>query len=62
MAKFKIHFLDYYKMILQKVSFDSRLLKREYLKAVESLGREDVSEFRNWVKANGLIPRLLQKP
>jgi len=40
--------LEYFKMILQKVSFDKSLFRAEYYKALKKLINEEVSELRNW--------------
>ena len=50
----KTSFLDYYKMILEKVSFDRRLLSKEYNKAIQTLQPGEARELDFWLKANGL--------
>jgi hypothetical protein len=40
----KTTYLDYYKIILDKVSFDSNLFSKEYHKALRTLPSEQVSE------------------
>ena len=50
----KTSFLDYYKMILEKVSFDRRLLIKEYNKALQMLQPGEARELEYWLKANGL--------
>ena len=47
-------FLDYYKMILEKVSFDPELMVKEYQKAQNSLGDHEIQDLRSWLEANGL--------
>jgi hypothetical protein len=46
--------LDYYKMILNKVSFDAKLFFKEYQKAVRALQSHEVGDLNNWLKSNGL--------
>jgi hypothetical protein len=46
----KTSFLDYYKLILQKVSFDPVLLKKEYRKAVQRLRPEEADQLRRWLR------------
>jgi len=40
--------LEYFKIILSKVSFDKRLFERELRKAIKSLLEEELNELRNW--------------
>ena len=42
----KKSFLDYYKEILQKVSFDQELFKKELNKALNSIDKEDIQKLR----------------
>jgi hypothetical protein len=51
-------FLDYYKMILDKVSFDSDLLAKEYAKALNTLEEEEARTLQHWVKTRGLQPAM----
>lgn len=50
----KTSYLDYYKMILEKVSFDYGLLKKELRKANQILTQEERSRLRKWMLQNGL--------
>jgi len=50
----KNSFLNYYKTILEKVSFDQRLLKKEYSKAVKLLGDPEAKDLDFWLKSKGL--------
>ncbi len=50
----KESFLEYTKSILEKVSFDIELLKKEYKKALKTLKTEEVSQLNNWIKSKGL--------
>lgn len=40
--------LNYFKSILTRVSFDSKLFEKELLKAIKSLVAEEVQELRTW--------------
>ncbi|MBD3627462.1 hypothetical protein [Cyclobacterium sp.] len=51
----KTSYLDYYKMILEKVSFDYSLLKKELTKANQILTKEEKSKLRKWMLQNGLF-------
>jgi len=51
-------FLDYYKLILDKVSFDRQLLMKEYRKALGQLSPREVNELHSWLDAKGLLPPL----
>lgn len=51
----KTTYLDYYKMILEKVSFDSDLFRKEYQKALRTLPSHEVSELTRWLHAKGLM-------
>lgn len=50
----KKSFLDYYKEILEKVSFDPQLLSKEYQKAKKYLNQSEVQHFENWMQEKGL--------
>ncbi len=47
-------YLDYYKIILGKVSFDPQLFSKEYLKAKQNLKSNEIGDLNNWIHANGL--------
>jgi hypothetical protein len=49
--KWKNTLLDYYKTILEKVSFDSQLFSKEYNKAINALSHEERAALNNWIKA-----------
>lgn len=51
----KTSFLDYYKIILCKVSFDPKLLKKEYTKAIKMLNPPEVKELDRWCQQNRLM-------
>jgi hypothetical protein len=44
-------FLDYYKTVLEKVSFDYQLFNKEYRKAVNTLSPEEVAVLNRWIKS-----------
>ena len=48
-------FLDYYKMILNKVSFDQDLFDKEYRKAARHLHEQEISELNKWLSSNGFL-------
>ncbi len=50
----KTSFLDYYKLILSKVSFDRRLLGKEYLKASRTLQADELQDLNRWLRSRGL--------
>lgn len=43
-----IHMLEYFKMILSKVSFDRRLFEKELKKAIKSLVDQEVNLLEEW--------------
>lgn len=43
--------LEYFKLILSKVSFDKKLFEKELLKAIKSLIPEELKELRKWCYA-----------
>lgn len=47
-------FLDYYKMILDKVSFDPKLFTKEYQKATRNLHSDEIGNLDSWLKSKGL--------
>ena len=54
----KASFLNYYKTILEKVSFDSGLLEKEYLKAQKLLDISESKELEYWLFNSGLVHKL----
>jgi hypothetical protein len=44
--------LEYYKFILERVSFDALLFEKEFRKAISNLPPEDAQELKIWVKTN----------
>ncbi len=51
-------FLDYYKVILQKVSFDDALFVKEYQKALNSLEPDEISILNRWIVLENLDSKL----
>jgi hypothetical protein len=47
-------FLDYYKVILEKVSFDPELFYKEYNKAINFLSEEERAALNGWIEAKQL--------
>ena len=52
-------FLEYYKIILCKVSFDMELLRKEYQKAIESLSSKELLDLNSWLEDKGIAPCLI---
>lgn len=44
--------LEYSKIILAKVSFDPYLFKKELIKAIQCLNRNEAEELVKWIKMN----------
>ena len=42
--------VEYYKTVLQKVSFDVKLFKKELKKAIARLLPDEIEELKNWLK------------
>ena len=51
-------FLNYYKTILEKVSFDTRLLQKEYKKAQSLLDGSESQELDYWLNSSGLVHKI----
>jgi len=49
-------FLDYYKIVLDKVSFDHQLFMKEYRKALGLLSAREVNDLHSWLDSRGLLP------
>ncbi|WP_185154367.1 hypothetical protein [Fulvivirga sp. M361] len=54
----KTSFLDYYKTILEKVSFDDLLLAKEYQKAKSIIDQSQHYHLDDWMYRTGLINKL----
>jgi len=46
----KSSMLSYVKVILEKVSFDRRLFRKEYKKSLRWLSRDEAGALRQWVR------------
>ncbi|WKN33853.1 hypothetical protein PZB74_11010 [Porifericola rhodea] len=57
----KTSFLDYYKLILEKVSFDPQLLTKEYRKALNALHAQEAQQLESWLIEKGLHPHTLSR-
>ena len=53
LSTMKHSFLDYYKMVLERVSFDKELFNKEYKKAVKTMRAEQIDEFNRWIHSRG---------
>ena len=51
-------FLDYYKIVLERVSFDIPLFQKEYLKAKQTLHPVEGALLDRWVRDSGFHDRL----
>ena len=49
----KESFLEYTKYILERVSFDIELLKKEYRKAIKILKKEEIRLLNSWILKKG---------
>ena len=45
----KKSFLDYYKLILDKVSFDQQLFRKELTKALKTIDQHEVDDLLQWL-------------
>ncbi len=50
----KTTMLEYFKIILCKVSFDPQLFRKEYRKSLARLNKNEANELKNWARNNGL--------
>ena len=46
-------YLDYYKTILKKVSFDRYLFHKEYHKATRDLNAQEIGDLNKWIESTG---------
>ena len=46
-------YLEYYQLVLQKVSFDRRLFHKEYHKAIRTLSQGERNLLDHWVQSKG---------
>lgn len=54
----KTSFLNYYKVILEKVSFDNALFVKEYKKALRFIHPSETKALHQWLEASGYLKRL----
>ncbi len=50
--------LEYTKMILEKVSFDSKLLKKELKKSLRYISKEEYRHLKEWYKLRFKKPKI----
>lgn len=55
----KKSYLDYYKVVLEKVSFDPYLFYKEYKKAINTINEEESAHLICWLREQGLYSELL---
>ncbi len=48
-------FFDYYKMILEKVSFDYHLFQKEYRKAMDILSPDEAKKLKDWINTSKVL-------
>jgi hypothetical protein len=53
-------FLDYYKTILDRVSFNPALFAKEYQKAKRTLDSSEVGDLNSWIRSKGLQTMLAE--
>lgn len=53
----KRSFLDYYKLILDKVSFDQQLFRKELAKALKTIEHHEVDDLLQWLNEKGYRDR-----
>ncbi len=51
----KTSLLEYYKIIIKKVSFDPRLIVKEYQKALRVLSGAEAAELHKWCLSQNLL-------
>lgn len=51
--KNRISYLQFYKYVLERVKFDSKLFRKEYNKAIKYLNQDERKDLDHWI--NGLI-------
>ena len=47
--------MEYYKVVLEKVSFDRRIFRREYIKAQRVLSNKEIGKLNKWLEKNRLV-------
>lgn len=53
-AKRAMSMLEYIKLLLQKVSFNQELVKKEYAKGIKFLNLKDQEELKKWLDLKGI--------
>lgn len=48
--KYKKSFLEFYKLVLDRVKFDQSLFWKEYNKAIKYLNDTEAEDLKSWVK------------
>ncbi len=51
----KTSMLEYFKIILDKVSFDKKLFRKEYRKSLSSLTKDEANQLKNWIRQHSLV-------
>ena len=59
--KTKKTFLNFYKLILEKVKFSPELFWKEYQKAIKLLDDSERNELNNWIYKNGINRKVIIK-
>jgi hypothetical protein len=47
-------FIDYYKIVLDRVSFNPELFAKEYKKAKRDLHTSEIGDLNSWIRSKGL--------
>jgi hypothetical protein len=50
----KTSMLEYFKIILDKVSFDRKLFRKEYRKSISRLSKDEAIELKQWLRHHSL--------
>lgn len=50
----KTSMLEYFKIILDKVSFDRKLFRKEYRKSLSSLTNDEANQLKNWLRQQSI--------
>jgi hypothetical protein len=53
----KRSFLDYYKLVLDKVSFDQQLFRKELAKAIKTIESHEIEDLFQWLNEKGYSDR-----
>jgi hypothetical protein len=55
-------FLEYYKTVLDKVSFDYKLFAKEYRKAINVLSSEETAALNAWIESSAGLTGSIARP